>query len=181
MTYRTLKDIARWTNASVLRLGTDDPVAEITARARSIALAGMDKGWNGPPFDPIALAELLGIDVVANASIRDAQTVPVPRGKVRIEFNPNRPRGRTRYSVAHELAHTLFPDVAEKVRHRGLHHGSGRDDWQLEALCNIGAAELLMPSLIVCVLRASRTDDALCAGPATQVRRVDRGPHHSPC
>lgn len=139
------KDATRWTNASVLTLSTDDPVAEIAARARAMALEGMDRGWQGPPFDPLALAELLGIEIAANAAVRDAQTVPVGRGRVRIEFNPNRPRGRMRYSVAHELAHTLFPDVAEKVRHRSIHHELRDDEWQLEALCNIAAAELLMP------------------------------------
>lgn len=110
-----------------------------------MALEGMDRGWQGPPFDPLAPAQLLDIDVVANAGVRDARTIPVARGRVRIEFNPNRPRGRMRYSVAHELAHTLFPDVAEKVRDRAHHLEMSGDDWQLEALCNIGAAELLMP------------------------------------
>jgi O-acetyl-ADP-ribose deacetylase (regulator of RNase III) len=139
------KGTTRWTNASVLMLSSEDPVAEIAARARAMALEGMDRGWQGPPFDPLALAQLLGIDIEANAEVPDAQTVPVGRGRVRIEFNPNRPRGRTRYSVAHELAHTLFPDVADKVRHRGFHHAMRGDEWQLEALCNIAAAELLMP------------------------------------
>ncbi|HXT17681.1 MAG TPA: ImmA/IrrE family metallo-endopeptidase [Gemmatimonadaceae bacterium] len=110
-----------------------------------MALEGMDRGWQGPPFDPLALADLLGIEIAANAAIRDAQTVPIGRGRVRIEFNPNRPRGRMRYSVAHELAHTLFPDVAEQVRHRSHHLEVHGDQWQLEALCNIAAAELLMP------------------------------------
>lgn len=145
MKSRPGKDSTRWTNTSVLLLSGDDPVAEVTARARAMALEGMDRGWKGPPFDPLALAELLGIEIVANAGVRDAQTVPVGRGRVRIEFNPNRPRGRMRYSVAHEVAHTLFPDVAEKVRHRSIHQELRGDEWQLEALCNIAAAELLMP------------------------------------
>src|SRR5207245_1567973 len=37
-------------------------------------------------------------------------------GRIQIEFNPNKPKGRLRYSIAHELAHTLFPDRAEAVR-----------------------------------------------------------------
>lgn len=136
----------RWTNPSVLALaGGRDPVVAITERARAVALNAMDKGWVGPPFDPLVLAELLGIEVVANAEIRDARTVPIRRGHVRVEFNPNRPRGRMRYSIAHELAHTLFPDVADKTRHRARHEELEGDDWQLEALCNIAAAELLMP------------------------------------
>ena len=48
-----------------------------------------------------------------------------------------------RYSIAHELAHTLFADHAERVRYRGA--SSKGDEWQLEMLCNLAAAEFLMP------------------------------------
>lgn len=136
----------QWTNPSVLALAEGhDPIAVVTARARAIALDAMDRGWAGPPFDPIALATLLKVEIAANAEVRDARTVPVGRGRVRIEFNPNRPRGRMRYSVAHEIAHTFFPDVADQIRHRARHDELQGDAWQLEALCNIAAAELLMP------------------------------------
>jgi hypothetical protein len=64
---------------------------------------------------------------------------------VRIEFNPTRPRGRVRYSIAHEIAHTFFPDCANQVRNRERHQEGAGDTWQLEALCNIAAAELVMP------------------------------------
>ena len=54
-----------------------------------------------------------------------------------------------RYNVAHEIAPGLFPDVADVGRHRT---GTGAvpqyamdDAWQLELLCNVIAAELLMP------------------------------------
>ena len=62
-----------------------------------------------------------------------------------VEFNPNRPSARVRYSIAHEIAHTLFPDCGERVRHRAFHSELQGDEWQLEAICNVGAAELLMP------------------------------------
>ncbi len=63
-----------------------------------------------------------------------------------IEFNPNRPTRRVRFSVAHELAHTLFPDWKERVRERLTHEQMSGSGWQLEMLCNIGAAEILMPT-----------------------------------
>lgn len=110
-----------------------------------MVIRAIDSGWSGPPFDPIALADLLSIDVVPTNEIRDARTVPIGKGRVRIEFNPNRPRGRMRYSLAHEIAHTLFPDCAERVQNRAGHDEFVGDDWQLEALCNIAAAELLIP------------------------------------
>jgi O-acetyl-ADP-ribose deacetylase (regulator of RNase III) len=40
----------------------------------------------------------------------------------------------------------LFPDCGEFVRNRSLYHESHGDTWQIEALCNIAAAEILMPA-----------------------------------
>src|SRR5450756_2519558 len=111
---------AEWNSESVkLLAGGDDPVEAITLRARELVTRAIDAGWPGPPFDPVALAaKYLGLKVVATDEVADARTVPTPTGP-RIEFNPNRPRERRRYSVAHEIAHTLFPDHAERVRNRG--------------------------------------------------------------
>lgn len=137
----------RWTNRSVLDFASGaDPVAKMEGQARSLALTAMDDGWGGPPFDPLALAQRLGIATTARGDIPDARLVPIGDGKLVLEYNPTRPRGRLRFSIAHEIAHTLFPDCAERVRHRGGDIAAGIDDWQLEVLCNIGAAELLMPS-----------------------------------
>lgn len=120
-----------------------DPIEAIEKRARAIALDAIDKGWEGPPFDPIKLAETLRIPISGNADVQDAKAVPIGKDKIRIEFNPNRPRGRVRFSIAHEIAHSFFQDCAEKTRYRDSNTGS--DDWQLELLCNIAAAELIMP------------------------------------
>jgi len=138
---------SRWTHESILRLaGERDPITVITERARELVMRAMDAGWIGPPFDPLALAtQFLKLEVIASDDVPDARTVATNTG-ARIEFNPNRPRERRRYSVAHEIAHTLFPDYADRVRHRGSHHAdSTPQDWQLETLCNIAAAEILMP------------------------------------
>lgn len=132
-----------WTNRSVRQLaGNEDPVAVMERLARAKVLAALDAGWDGPPFNPLDLADMLKIPVEANAAIPDARTVP-HGSYVKIEFNPTQPRERTRFSIAHEVAHTLFPDVNEAIRNRG-----GRpenDDWQVEMLCNLGAAEFIMP------------------------------------
>ena len=137
----------RWTNESVRRLaGSADPVEAVTRQARTAVVKALDRGWYGPPFDPLKLAQLMGIDVVGKESLRDARTVADDSGRLRIEVNPNRPKTRLRYSVAHELAHTLFPDCATHVRNRAAYHELTGDEWQLEALCNIGAAEFLMPA-----------------------------------
>jgi O-acetyl-ADP-ribose deacetylase (regulator of RNase III) len=141
-----------WTHQSVRKFAGDaDPVAAITHHARTVVLRAMDAGWSGPPFDPLALAEFLKIPAMPTDAVRDARTVPIGTRGLQIEFNPNRPRGRVRYSVAHEIAHTFFPDCAEQVRNRAPHLTLEGDDWQLEALCNIAAAEIVMPITSVSV------------------------------
>lgn len=124
--------------------GQLDPIEAIEAKARTLALQAMDEGWSGPPFDPVELAKLCGLKVDARGDIPDARLVP-DNGKLRIEYNPTRPRGRLRFSIAHEIAHTLFPDCKDEIRHRSTEQRGQGDSWQLEVLCNIAAAELLMP------------------------------------
>ena len=132
-----------WTNPSVLALaqGNADPVAVIIEKGRAVVLDAVEKGWSGPPFDPFRLADELRIPVTPRDDVLDARLVP-SGARGRIEFNPNRPSGRIRFSLAHEIAHTLFPGYSTEIRQRGPSRG---DTWQVELLCNIAAAELLMP------------------------------------
>ena len=139
----------RWTNPSVRMFmsttGTEDPVREVARRAQDWALEAIEEGWSGPPFDPLELAARHSVELVARQDLEDARLVSV-EGRPRIEFNPNRRPARVRFSVAHELGHLLFADYAERPRHRGAEAASRKaDDWQLELLCNLAAAELLMP------------------------------------
>lgn len=139
--------MAFWTNKSVLALaGNDDPEAVVSAKAEELALAALSDGWAGPPYDPFELAHRLKIPVVARDDLYDARILPGRGNGFTLEYNPSRPRGRVRFSVAHELAHTLFPDAAEQIRYRSSHEERSGDDWQLEMLCNIAASEVLMPT-----------------------------------
>jgi Zn-dependent peptidase ImmA (M78 family)/O-acetyl-ADP-ribose deacetylase (regulator of RNase III) len=136
----------RWTNQSVINFaGETDPVRKIEDMSRNIALKAIDDGWLGPPFDPIKLAEFLKINLEPNSDISDARTVPTGDENFKIEFNPNRPRGRVRFSIAHEIAHTFFDDCHHEIRNREPAVEYADDNWQLEMLCNIAAAELIMP------------------------------------
>jgi len=136
----------QWKHPSVSTFaGGKDPVLAMLQKASEVALSAFESGWAGPPFDPFTLAEFLRIPISPNSEILDARTVPVGSDRVRIEYNPNRPRARMRYSVAHEIAHTFFPDVAKQIRNRLAHGAMEKDEWELEMLCNLGAAELLMP------------------------------------
>ncbi|MDQ3816248.1 MAG: ImmA/IrrE family metallo-endopeptidase [Acidobacteriota bacterium] len=135
-----------WTNASVLELAAGrEPVETIAEEARKAVLEFTESGGSVPPLDPFALAEFRGIKVIPRDDVRDARTKHLGGGKFIIEFNPNRPRGRVRYSLCHEITHTLFPDCGAKVRNRATHEEMVEDEWQLEMLCNVGAGELLMP------------------------------------
>jgi O-acetyl-ADP-ribose deacetylase (regulator of RNase III) len=136
-----------WTNSSVLALSGDhDPVEAISTKARNLVFRALELGWKGPPFDPFELADLLTIQTVPNSEVLDAKTIPVGANRFRVEFNPDRPYRRIRYSIFHEIAHTLFPDCAQTIRNRGIHNATKGDDWQLETLCNLAAAEFLLPT-----------------------------------
>jgi Zn-dependent peptidase ImmA (M78 family)/O-acetyl-ADP-ribose deacetylase (regulator of RNase III) len=134
-----------WSHPSVLALGEDDPIERITSLARHMVLDAMEAGWTGPPYDPFALAEHLGIRIVPTEDVIDARTHGGAGGKFTIEFNPSRPPARIRYSIAHEVAHTLFPDCAAAIRNRATHEQMLADEWQLEMLCNVAASEILIP------------------------------------
>jgi Zn-dependent peptidase ImmA (M78 family) len=143
-----------WTNESVLAFaGGRDPLDEVEDAARDLVFEAVENGWEGPPFDPFDLARIRGIEVVPKDELRDARTVPIGGGDVAIEYNPTRPRHRLRFSLAHEIAHTLFPDVAKLLRYRDNPDAGAPDGWQLELLCNVAAAELLMPTETLPMLR----------------------------
>ena len=133
-----------WTDESVVGFAAGaDPVEKMEQKARRAVLDAVDQGWSGPPFDPIELANIMGIGVRPNAALADAR-VFWSGDSFEIEYNPHRPRGRVNFSIAHEIAHTFFQDCAEEVRNRSRENW-GERNWQLELLCNVGAAELTMP------------------------------------
>lgn len=133
-----------WTNRSVRALAKSaDPIETITDAARALVLKARESGWDGPPFNPLFIAELLGVQTSANSSISDARLLETEHGP-KIEFNPQQVRERVRFSIAHEIAHLLFPDWNERIRHRGKVSYS-EDSWQLEMLCNLAASEFVMP------------------------------------
>ena len=136
-----------WTHPSVLAFSeSEDPIQAVSARASSVMLNAIQSGLAGPPFDPIQLAAFLGIRVTPRQEIADARILLAPDNNLLIEYNPTKPRARVRYSVAHELGHALFADCDHQTRYRLQRHEQRKDDWQLEMLCNIAAAEFLMPS-----------------------------------
>lgn len=137
----------KWTNKSVVRLidesKSSDPVEEIRRRARNLVFHALELGWKGPPFNMLELSNILGYAVAPNESVVDARIQSTLKNRFAIEYNPFQKPTRINFSIAHEIAHTLFSDCAEEIRNR--------EDFltpqlrELEQLCNIGASEIQLP------------------------------------
>ncbi|WP_129020678.1 ImmA/IrrE family metallo-endopeptidase [Edaphocola flava] len=137
-----------WTHPSVLRLINEsqnrDPISAIKDRAREAVIKGFEMGWEGPPYDPIALARLLNIDIFPNDQVADACIRTTSASSYQIQYNPQQKQTRINFSVAHEIAHTLFSDCAQAdIRHREQYPTA--ENRQLERLCNAAAAEIQLP------------------------------------
>ncbi len=135
-----------WSHKSIISLINEshnpDPINEIRERARKLVLKAFDSGWEGPPFNVMQLANILGIDIIPNDSVHDARIIPLNKGHLQIQYNPFQKPTRINFSIAHEIGHTLFSDCEEDIRNREVNHNSDR---QLERLCNIAASEIQLP------------------------------------
>jgi len=124
-----------------------DPSFVIRVRARELVERARQFGWSGPPFDPKELASLLGIRLRPDtlAPGHDAFIVPRQGEQLEIIFDKSRPHTRQNFSISHEICHTLFPDAYDVVRNRYNRRDSFDPDRELEQLCDLGAAEILLP------------------------------------
>lgn len=138
-----------WKHKSVVRLmeesECDNPILEIRNRARKTVLVALENGWQGPPFNAIELAKLLKYEISPNDSIYDARTIAQKKETYLIEYNPFQKPTRMNFSIAHEIAHTLFSDCHEQIRNR---EEDPEENSELEQLCNIAAAELQLPYVV---------------------------------
>jgi len=135
-----------WKSKSVIELINNsiekDPIEIIREKSRDLVIKAFNHGWDGPPFDPIKLAQLLNYEVLPNESVLDAR-ISTNRQTFTIEYNPHQKEARINFSVAHEIGHTLFPDCNDRIRNREAEKNT--DTWELEFLCNIAASEILLP------------------------------------
>jgi hypothetical protein len=130
--------------------GAADPYAAIRimacdAIARYLAIFGVPTG----PIDTDALASFLGIarSDERPAHSKDAELVLIGDGRVSIRVNPDRPETRIRFSTAHEISHTFFPNYQAKTwcRTDARFRSRNNPDDLLEMLCDVGASELILP------------------------------------
>jgi Zn-dependent peptidase ImmA (M78 family) len=124
----------------------------IRERARALVAKARQFGWNGPPFDPRALASFLGIRLSPDslAPGHDAFILPREGQQLEIIFDSAQPQTRQNFSICHEICHTLFPDAYEMVRNRYERRERFDPDHELEQLCDMGAAEILLPEEEFC-------------------------------
>ena len=126
--------------------------AEEAVRLRARELISLYEQMFGRPTMPIdvnELASLQGIHASDDLPVQspDAELSPRSEGGVEMRVHPDRPETRKRFSIAHEISHTFFPEYEQKswCRTDARHRDRSDPDQHLEMLCDIGAAELLLP------------------------------------
>ena len=145
-----------YSNVSVVHLMelhreiSQDPEEIIRHLARNEIADARNYGLNGPPFDPQILASIVGIQCEELKQLirsEDAELHPIGKRNTDliIRYNPNKPKARQNFSIAHEIAHTLFPEYGDQYK---ADHKIGKfnPDSEVEFLCDLGASELIMPT-----------------------------------
>jgi hypothetical protein len=150
--------------AAITRLcaeeGTDDPREAILRRARGL----LEKiGRFGPvrlPVDMEAIASFAGIGTVDD--IRGlavvAQLRPSLDGqRLHVDVRAEDSIGRRRFSLGHEVGHTLVPGLWTTACNGGGDTGAfGSEGRGIEGLCDVAAAELLLPTAVAVPWLANR-------------------------
>ena len=149
-----MKSTARTTQVLIDELVRTTGAANAPIAIRSQARALIDRyvAQFGEPSMPInmdVLASMIGIRRSNDQPVHsdDAELVPDGAGGVTMRVNRDRPETRQRFSIAHEISHTFFPDYTTKewCRTDARYRDRSNPDEHLEMLCDIGAAELLFP------------------------------------
>jgi hypothetical protein len=115
-----------------------DPMDAVKKRARNLV---RDSGITEPPFRPASYAALRKVnEIVLRQMEIDGRLIPTFDG-FKIELRCDRPHARKNFTCAHEIAHTFFYEAAPSIKSGDTY------DPEEEFLCNVGAAELLMPEM----------------------------------
>lgn len=128
--------------------GEDDPRTAVRTKAQSVVRQFRSAFDDSPPFNLDALASFRGLRHSTDAPefSKDSEIAPQADGHVVLRVNRDRPLTRQRFSIGHEIGHTLFPEYQVTVRCRK----AADRDWAdpenlLETLCDVAASEFLFP------------------------------------
>lgn len=133
--------------------GEIDPRTAVISRARELNARLRVLGTVENPRERLRiLASLAGVavrpmlpQVGISGPRRDGLIYQDQDGRRLAYFDPSPSEGRANFSIAHEIVHTFFPNSRSGARFRNLHLEDSREANELERLCDLGAAELLMP------------------------------------
>ncbi|REJ87279.1 MAG: ImmA/IrrE family metallo-endopeptidase [Planctomycetota bacterium] len=129
-------------------MGEEDPFEAVRSKARSVIDSYHHTLGEEPPFNMQAVASFRGLhwsDDDPRFS-PDSEIAPEADGRVVLRVNKDRPLCRQRFSISHEIGHTLFPDYHLAVRCRKADDRSWADpDDLLETLCDTAASEIMFP------------------------------------
>lgn len=120
-----------------------DPVAAVLWHARRLIA---ESGLTGPPFLPASYAHIRRVRKIVYKDMQVEGCLIPCDGEFIIELRKDRPYGRTNFTCAHELGHTFFYESVPSIKYRTTVNSQPHHDPEEERLCNVAAAELLMPS-----------------------------------
>ena len=171
--------------------GTEDPFEAVRVKARNAVSLYHQFLAESPPFNMRAFASTFGLhwsDDDPRYSA-DSEIAPESDGRVVLRVNKSRPETRQRFSIGHEIGHTLFPEYELSVQCRKATDRTWADPNDLiETLCDAAASELLFPTpwfsdrilgMPLCATAiASLADEYAASREATARRFVEL--HHEP-
>ncbi|HEX6513068.1 MAG TPA: ImmA/IrrE family metallo-endopeptidase [Chloroflexota bacterium] len=97
-----------------------------------------------PPCHLALVASCVGIKKILPVTMSSAARLLPQADHLEVQINAKHPQGKRRFSVAHEICHTLLPTYYRTfVDDRFTGQFSNKSEEEL--LCDIGAASLLMP------------------------------------
>ncbi len=143
------RDLPREVRALLQQTKTSSPVEAIRVLARRV----LDDYLRifpeeGSAVNVEALASFRSIRLMQEppAFSEDAELIPSDDGSVRMRVNRDRPVTRQRFSIGHEIGHTLFPGYETQVQCRKPRSRDWHDPSDiLEYLCDVASSEFLLP------------------------------------
>lgn len=127
----------------------EDPFEAVRIKARDVVTDFTSVFGESPPLDVKALASFRGLhwsdDDPRFSS--DSEIAPEDDGRVVLRVNSAQPETRQRFSICHEIGHTLFPEYQLAVRCRKATDRTFADPNDLlETLCDVAASEMMFPT-----------------------------------
>jgi Zn-dependent peptidase ImmA (M78 family) len=127
-----------WRSAAARRLLELSESKTIECAIEKLA-SEVSRGMLLPPTDLVVAARNLGVSDIRGENIPVDGVVRKEGAKLIVVYSRELAEGRRRFTIAHELGHVLFAKSGANFPRHGE---------ELERLCDMFAAELLMPSKI---------------------------------